>query len=118
MYKFENYSRKEILEAVKQDGYALRYVKEQDREICLEAVKQDGLALQYVKEQDREICLEAVKQDGLALRYVENYYEEMKDLDSPYMEDYIKVFEKDSNTEIREALVNLKHNIDGILEKF
>ena len=58
----------ECLEAVKRDGYALQYVKEQTPEICLEAVKTDGYALQYVKEQTKDICLEAVKTDGLALR--------------------------------------------------
>jgi hypothetical protein len=31
-------------------------------EICLEAVKQNGFALLYVREQTIEICLEAVKQ--------------------------------------------------------
>jgi hypothetical protein len=36
---------------VKQDGYALRYVKEQSEAICIEAVKQNGDALQYVKEE-------------------------------------------------------------------
>ena len=35
-------------------------------EICLEAVKQSGYALEYVKEQTPEICLEAVKQNGYA----------------------------------------------------
>jgi hypothetical protein len=65
------YDKRECLEAVKQNGYALRYVKEQTLEICLEAVKQDGDALQYVKEQTLEICLEAVKQDGCALQYVD-----------------------------------------------
>ena len=39
---------------------------------CLEAVKQNGFALQYVKEQTSEICLEAVKQNELALRYVKD----------------------------------------------
>ena len=42
----------------------------QTPEICLEAVKQNGYALQYVKEQTLEICLEAVKQNGYALQYV------------------------------------------------
>ena len=42
---------KYCLEAVKQNGYALEYVKEQTPEICLEAVKQYGLALEYVKDQ-------------------------------------------------------------------
>jgi hypothetical protein len=50
------------LEAVKQDGLALQYVKNQTPEICLEAVKQDGLALKFVENKTPEICLEAVKQ--------------------------------------------------------
>ena len=58
------------LEAVKQDGQALRFVKEQTPEICLVAVKQYGYALKWVKEQTFEICLEAVKQYGLAFEYV------------------------------------------------
>jgi hypothetical protein len=37
---------------------------------ALEAVKQDGYYLQYVKEQTENICLEAVKENGYALRYV------------------------------------------------
>jgi hypothetical protein len=58
------------LVAVRIDGSALRYVKEQTREICLAAVRQNGLALRYVKEQAPEICLEAVRQNGFALEYV------------------------------------------------
>ena len=37
---------------------------------CLRAVKEDGDALRYVKEQTPELCLEAVKDNGDALRYV------------------------------------------------
>ena len=40
----------DMFEAVKQNGLALRYVKEQTNEICLEAVKQDEDAKVYVKE--------------------------------------------------------------------
>ena len=58
------------LEAVRQDGRMLRYVKDQTPEICLAAVKQNGCALKYVKEQTPEICLEAVRQNGFALEYV------------------------------------------------
>ena len=39
---------KEALAAVTQDGYALRYVKEQSPEVVMAAVTQDGNALQYV----------------------------------------------------------------------
>ena len=58
------------LEAVKQDGYALKYVKQQTDKVCLESVKQNGLALQFVKEQTEELCLEAVRQNGHALQFV------------------------------------------------
>ena len=42
------YKGKEALEAVKRNGYALSYVKEQTPEVCLEAVKRNGYALRYV----------------------------------------------------------------------
>ena len=58
------------LEAVKQNGYALQYVKDQTEAVALEAVKQNGYALRYVKDQTEAVALEAVKQDGDALRYV------------------------------------------------
>ena len=63
---------KYCLKAVKQDGCALEYVKEQTTEICLEAVKRDGHALNYVINQTPEICLEAVKEDGYALEHVKD----------------------------------------------
>ncbi len=71
----KNLKGNEALEAVKQNGYALQYVKEQTEAICLEAVKQDSDALQYVKEQTEAICLEAVKKNGYALRYVKEHTE-------------------------------------------
>ena len=45
-----NLSGESALEAVKQNGDALRYVKEQTEAVALEAVKQYGYALQYVNE--------------------------------------------------------------------
>jgi len=65
-----NLKGSEALEAVKQDGDALRYVERQTPEICLAAVKENTHALCYVKEQTPEICLEAVRQNGLALQFV------------------------------------------------
>ena len=72
-----DYDGKEALEAVKQDGDLLQYVKDQTSEICLEAVKRNGDSLQYVKEQTSEICLEAVKQNGYSLRYVKEQTSEI-----------------------------------------
>ena len=60
------------LEAVKQNVFALNYVINQTPEICLAAVKQYGFALQFVKEQTQEMCLEAVKQNGFAIAFVMN----------------------------------------------
>jgi hypothetical protein len=75
--KKEEQTEEICLEAVKQDGKALQYVKKQTEEICLEAVKQNGRALQYVKKQTEEICLEAVKQNGRALQFVKEQTEQM-----------------------------------------
>ena len=47
---------KYCLEAVKQNGYALRYVWKQTPEICLEAVKQNGYALQFVHAEFLEVA--------------------------------------------------------------
>ena len=58
------------LEAVRKNGCALRYIRAPAPEICLEAVRQNGYALQYVISQTPEICLEAVRQNGDALQYV------------------------------------------------
>ena len=38
--------------------------------VALEAVKRNGDALQYVKDQTEAVALEAVKRNGYALRYV------------------------------------------------
>ena len=47
------------MEDIKQNAYALQFVKEQTPELCLAAVQQYGSALEYVKEQTPEICLAA-----------------------------------------------------------
>jgi hypothetical protein len=61
--EFEGWDNHEYcLSAVKLNGFALEYVKEQTEEICLAAVNKNGRALQYIKEQTDEICLQAVKQ--------------------------------------------------------
>ncbi|MDR1984220.1 MAG: DUF4116 domain-containing protein [Prevotellaceae bacterium] len=81
------------MEAVKQNGWALKYVKEQTPEMCMEAVKESGFALDYVKEQTPEICMEAVKQNGLALHYVKEQTPEIDMAavkESGFALDYVK----------------------------
>ena len=65
-------TRKQLLEVVKQDGWALRYASaalKDDREIVLEAVKQNGDALYYASaalQDDREIvdCAGGPREDA------------------------------------------------------
>lgn len=66
----ENQTKDICLAAVKQNGYALIYVKNQTEEICLAAVQKTGLALKYVKEQTHKICLAAINENVSALEYV------------------------------------------------
>ena len=56
---------------IRRNGEYIKYVKEQEQtpELCLEAVKQNGWALQFVKNQTYDVCLEAIRQNGLALRF-------------------------------------------------
>ena len=41
-----------------------------NEEYCLEAVKENGWVLEYVKNQTEEICLEAVKQELKIIKLV------------------------------------------------
>ena len=59
----------EFLEEVKGDKDSLVVFASEVK--CLEAVKRNGDALRYVKEQTEAVCLEAVKEDGYALQYVD-----------------------------------------------
>src|SRR5574344_1703646 len=109
----KNQTQEICLEAVKQDAYALRFVKEQTPEICLQAVKQNGFALEYVKEQTSDICLEAIKRNGLALEYVKEQ--------TPLLIHYLKKY----NITIYESLIyesfkkeNLITISDNEMEKF
>ena len=83
------------LEAVKQNGFALKFVKDQTPELCLEAVKQNGIALRYVRDQTPEICLEAVKQNGWALQFVKDQtselFDRMLEENISIEEEYIKI---------------------------
>jgi len=65
------YDKSYCLESVKQDGYNLRFVKNQTSQICLESVKQNGHSLRFVKNQTEEICSESLNQDPKNIRYVD-----------------------------------------------
>lgn len=70
--KFTTQNEAICIEAVKQDGDLLKYVKQQSPAICLAAVMQNGDALKYVWDQTPEICKAAVAQNSDAKWYVRN----------------------------------------------
>ena len=81
-----NKDKKEVLAAVKQDGYALGDADkslQKDKAIVLAAVKQAGGALQYADKslrKDKAIVLAAVKQAGYALRYADESLKKDKEV--------------------------------------
>jgi len=58
-------NQQEALEAVRQDGAALQFVRNQTEEICLEAVKQSGYALSYVNKDIIDNYLNSLKEEML-----------------------------------------------------
>lgn len=68
----ENPSQELIYKAVKGNPKIIETLtsEQQSELICMEAVKQDGLLLKYVKCKSESICFEAVKQNGNAFKYV------------------------------------------------
>ena len=60
------------LEAVKYDGYTIKYIHNPSEQVQLAAVKHDGYAIQYIHNPSEQVMLAAVKQNGNALQYFHN----------------------------------------------
>lgn len=65
------------IEAIKQNWLAFYMIVDKNYKICFEAVKQNGLLLKYIKDQDEKICKEAVYENPQALEYVLNQSEDI-----------------------------------------
>jgi len=74
----KNPSKKVQLEAVKRDGYAIKYLNNPSEEVQLEAAKEDGNAIRHLNNPSEEVQLEAVKQSGYVIEYIKNESEEIK----------------------------------------
>ena len=91
--------KKELLEAIKKDCYALRYASDNlrdDKEVVLTAVKQYGYALEYASKRmqnDKEVVLEAMKDNDLALEFAS------EELQAEFREKWIEGIER----EVKEA---------------
>ena len=103
------YDEEYCLDAVKNNGYELKYIKIQTPEICLEAVKNYAWALKYIKIQTPEICLAAVKQVGNSLQYVKD---QTPEICLAALEDYpnaIKSIDLDVLTEEEFEYIKLRY---------
>ena len=68
----ENKTYDELIKIVKQDGYALEHIEEQDENMCMYAVENNGYAIRYVKDQTERVSVSAIKQNSNAIRYINN----------------------------------------------
>jgi hypothetical protein len=68
------------MQAVAQDGLALKYVYHQTDTICMQAVAQDGFALKYVHNQTETIYLKALNSCLNANRYNGYHYDSFGEL--------------------------------------
>ena len=76
MNTFSPNSKKEVMAAVKVDGWTLEYAIEKlksDKEVVMAAVQQDGYSLKYASknlQSDKDVVMSAVNQNGCSLFYV------------------------------------------------
>ena len=81
-----NKDKKEVLAAVKQDGYTLEYADKslrEDKEVVLAAIKQNSFAFKYADKslkKDKAFLLIAVKEDGLVLEFADKTLTKDKEL--------------------------------------
>jgi hypothetical protein len=94
--------------AVKQDGYVIQYIKDPSETVQLEAVKQNGLAIRFIIEKgivpSETVQLEAVKQNGLAIQYIESPSEDVQLEAVKQNSDSIRHIEKPSEAVQLEAV--------------
>jgi hypothetical protein len=68
--------------ALEENGLALEYINRQDveydyEELCMIAIDNQPLALKFIEEQTYEICMKAVKKNGNAILYAKYQYEDL-----------------------------------------
>ena len=58
--------------AIKQNGYAIQYIKNPSEAVQLAAIKGVWAAIKYIKNPSEAVQLAAVKQNGYAIQYIKN----------------------------------------------
>lgn len=70
LFKYE--TEKEQLEAVKEDGYNIRYINNPSEKVQLAAVKQNAEVISYIHNPSEEVQLSVIKKDPLTIQYIHN----------------------------------------------
>jgi len=112
-------TEKEQLQAVKQNGYAIRWISNPSTEVQLQAVKQYGNAIQRISNPSPEIQLQAVKQNGNAIQFIPNPSPEVQIeavKQNGYAISYIHNPTEEAQIEVVEKLLQL--NITNINEYY
>jgi hypothetical protein len=73
-----NLSINEQLNAVKQNGFLIKYITNQFEHLQIEAVNKHYSAIKYIKNPSKETQLYAVKQDGYLIEYIKNPSEKIQ----------------------------------------
>jgi hypothetical protein len=60
------------LQMIKQDGWAVQYVKEQTNEICVKAIEECPYSYQFINNMTEEMWRLAVKKDGRILYQIKD----------------------------------------------
>ncbi len=59
-----------LLEAVKHNGYEIRFINNPTEKICLEAVNNKAIAIKYIDNPSERVQIESIKKDHLSLYYL------------------------------------------------
>lgn len=71
-------SEEEQLEAVKRNGFSIKYIKNPSEEVQLEAVKYGTYTIKYIKNPSERVQIESVKRNGCSIQYINNRSEEVQ----------------------------------------
>jgi hypothetical protein len=66
------------LDAVKQNGYSIRYISNPSEKVQLETIKQNGDSIRCISNPSEKVQLEAVKQNEYSIRYISNPSEKVQ----------------------------------------
>ena len=88
------------LEAIKQNGYAIRYIDNPSEEIQLKVVRQNGYTISCIKNPSEQVQLEAIRQNGLAIEFIDNPTEQVQ-LEAVRQDGYVIRYIKNPSEQVQ-----------------